>query len=64
MLPRYMNDARKDDCIILNKHIYGIVQDMRHYYKKAYEILKNAEFGLGNVDPNLFEKNPKGISIY
>ena len=56
-----MSDIEKDDCIILNKCIYYLVQAARHYYKKTVEILKNLGFVGGNVDPCLnFEKSIKG----
>ena len=35
-----MSDGNKDDCIIFNKCLYGIVQSARQHYKKAAEILK------------------------
>ena len=37
-----MSDIRKDDCIILNKCIYGIAQAARQYYKKAIQHLWEA----------------------
>ena len=51
-----MSDVQKDDCIILNKCIYGFVQAMRQCYKKAVEILKNLGFMGGNVDSCLYVK--------
>ena len=35
-----MTNANEDDCIALNKCIYGLVQAARPYYKKAIEFLK------------------------
>ena len=35
--PQAMSDVTKDDCIILNKCIYGLVQVACQYYKKAVE---------------------------
>ena len=46
--PQGMNNIGKDDCIILNKCIYGLVPAMRQYYKRAVEILKKAGFSRGN----------------
>ena len=39
-----LSDVGKDDCIILNKCIYGLVQAARQYYKKAVGILNNLAF--------------------
>ena len=46
--PQGMSDRGKDDCIILNKWIYGLVQAVRQYYKKTVEILKKSEF-IGSI---------------
>ena len=56
-----MNDIVKDNCIILNKCIFGLVQPMMQYYKKAIKILDRAEFSGKNVDPCLcVKKSAKG----
>ena len=52
--PQGMADVKKDDCIILKKCIYGLIQAARQYYKKAVEILKNSGFEGGNIDPCLY----------
>ena len=36
MCPQCMSNIKKDDCIILNKSIYGIVQAVRQCYKKCW----------------------------
>ena len=60
--PQGMSDIGKDDCIIFNKCIYGLVQAARQYYKKAVKILKNLGFEAGNVDPCLYvKKSAKGV---
>ena len=60
--PQGMSGIGQDDCIILNKCIYTLVQAVRQYYKKAAKILKNLGFVGGNVDPCLYiEKSAKGI---
>ena len=41
--PQSMLYKQKDDLIILHKCIYGLVQAVRQYYKKAIEILKNLD---------------------
>ena len=38
--PQGMSNSSKDDCIILNKCIYGLVQAARWYYKRIVKILK------------------------
>ena len=54
----------KEDCILLNKSIYGLVQAVCQYYKKAVVILKKWEFIGGNDDPCLyFKKNEKGVDV-
>ena len=51
-----MSDVEKDDCIILNKCIYGLVQAACQYYKKAVEILKNSGFVEGSTELCLYVK--------
>ena len=48
--PHGMPDVGKDDCIILNKCIHGLVYMAKQYYKKAIEILKNSRFVGGNFN--------------
>ena len=38
--PQGMSDVGNNDCITLNKFIYGLVQAARQYYKKVDNILK------------------------
>ena len=47
--PQGMSEVKKDDCIILNKCIYGLVQAACQYYKKAVEILKSSGFVGGSL---------------
>ena len=57
-----MANIKKDDFIILNKCIYGLVEAAWQYYKKAIEILKSSGFVGGSIDPYLYVKNSmKGI---
>ena len=59
--PQYFSDMGKDDCIILNKCIYGLVQAARQYYKKATKILKKSLFIGVNVNPYYYiEKKQNG----
>ena len=60
--PQGMANVKKDDCIILNKCIYGLVEAAHQYYKKAIEILKSSGFVGGSIDPCLYVKKiMKGI---
>ena len=63
-----MYDIGKDDCIILNKCLYGLVQVTRQHFKKAIKILKNLGFVGGYIDPSLYaKKSAKGkecIALY
>ena len=38
--PQGMSEVANNNCIISNKCIYSIVQEVRPYYKMAVEILK------------------------
>ena len=60
--PRRMSDVKKDDCIILDKCIYSLVQAACQYYKKAVKILKSSGFIGGNIHLCLYiKKSAKGI---
>ena len=61
MSPRYVRH-KNDDCLILNKCIYGFDQAAWQYYKKAIKILKSSSFIRGGIDPCLYvKKSVKGI---
>ena len=60
-----MSNITKDDCIILNKYIYGLVQAACQYYKKAVEILKSSGFVGGSIDQCLYvKKSVKGVIVH
>ena len=60
--PQGMSNVGSDDCSNLKKCIYGLVQAVRQYYKKAVEILNESGFIRGNFDPCLYiKKSEKGI---
>ena len=60
--PQGMSNVKKDGCITLNKCIYGLVQAVCQYYKKAIKILKSFGFVGGYIDPCLYvKKSMKGI---
>jgi hypothetical protein len=50
-IPKEIKDE-KDDCLVLNKTIYGLVQRARELYKKLVVCaLKGCEFKVCSVDP-------------
>ena len=59
--PQGMSNVKKDNCIILNKCIYGLVQAACQYYKKAVEILKNPGFIGGSIGPCLYVKRVQKV---
>ena len=57
-----MSDIGNNNCAILKKCIYGLVQAARKYNKTAVKILTNFGFERGNVNPCLYiKKSVKGI---
>ena len=62
--PQGMSNIKKDNYIILNKCIYGLVQVAWQYYKKAIEILKNSDFIGGTIDPCLYVKKSAKDVVY
>ena len=42
--PQGMSDIKKDNFIILDSCIYGLIQAAQQYYKKVNKILKNSFF--------------------
>ena len=57
-----MSNVKKDNYIILNKCIYGIVPVACQYYTKAVEILMSSGFVGGSIDQCLYVKmSVKGI---
>lgn len=60
--------AEKDECLVLNKTIYGLVQSARQFFKKLKACLKDLGFKGGEVDPCLmYKKTDKGriyVAIY
>ena len=56
------NNVGNDDCIILGKCIYGLLQAVKHYNKMAIDISRKSEFSRGHVDSYLCMKmSTKGI---
>ena len=54
--PQGMHNVKKDDCIILNKCIYELVQAARQYDKKVVKILRNSGFIKGSINLCLYVK--------
>jgi Reverse transcriptase (RNA-dependent DNA polymerase) len=62
-IPKGM-DASVDECLILNKTIYGLVQSARKFYNKLVSALKDYGFQGSLVDPCLWIKHfNQGIVI-
>ena len=57
-----MSNMQKDNCVILNKWTYGLVQAARKYYKNAFKILMKLGFIGRSIEPCLYmKKSVKGI---
>ena len=54
--PQEMNNVGEDDCIVLDKCIYGLVQDTMQF--------KKARFSGGNVDPCLYMKKSANCVVF
>ena len=57
-----MSNVTKDNCIILSKCNYSLVQAACQYYKTAVEILESTGFVGSSIHPCLYvKKSMKGI---
>jgi transposase InsO family protein len=54
--PEGLENTGKEDCLKLEKSIYGLVQSARQWWKKLVKILKEIGFKSGNADPCLLTK--------
>ena len=54
----------ENDCLILQKTIYGLVQAARQYWKKFTTTLKQLKFEGGNADPCLFYRKTENGIVY
>ena len=54
-IPEGMN-SNPDDCLLLTKTIYGLVQSAREFYKKLISVLKSLGFKENKSDPCLLSK--------
>ena len=52
--PQGLEGAQPDECLLLQKTIYGLVQSARQYWKKFTGVLKKIGFQGGVIDPCLY----------
>ena len=54
----------KEDCLILQKAIYGLVQAARQFWKKLVDKMQEGGFKLSEADPcMLYKEDEKGVCI-
>ena len=53
-----------DECLLLNKTIYGLVQLACQFFKKLIQCLRELGFSGGEVDPCLMVKKTKEGIVY
>ena len=57
-------DVDKEDCLILQKAIYGLVQVARQFWKKIVDKMQGGGFQLGEADPcMLYKEDEKEVCI-
>ena len=57
-------DVDKEDCLILRKAIYGLVQAARQFWKKVVDKMQEGGFQLSEADPcMLCEEDERGVCI-
>ena len=57
-------DVDKEDCLILQKAIYGLVQAARQFWKKIVDKMQGGGFKLSEADPcMLYKEDEKGVCI-
>ena len=57
-------DVDKEDCLILQKAIYGLVQAARQFWKKIVDKMQEGGFQLSEADPcKLYKEDERGICI-
>ena len=57
-------DVDKEDCLILLKAIYGLVQAARQLWKKIVDKMQEGDFQLSEADPcMLYKEDEKGVCI-
>ena len=62
--PRVINPrVDKEDCLILQKAIYGLVQAARQFWKKVVDKMQEGGFKLSEADPCMLYKKMKKGSV-
>ena len=57
-------DVDKEDCLTLQKAIYGLVQAARQFWKKIVDKMQGGSFKLSDADPcMLYKEDEKGVCI-
>ena len=57
-------EVDKEDCLILQKAIYGLVQAARQFWKKIVDKMQEGGFKLSEADPcMLYKEDEKGVCI-
>ena len=57
-------DGDKEDCLILQKAIYGLVQAPRQFWKKIVDKMQEGGFQLSEADPcMLYKEDERGVCI-
>ena len=57
-------DVDKEDCLILQKAIYGLVQAARQFWKKIVDKMQEGGFQLSEADPcMLYRDDERGVCI-
>ena len=57
-------DVDKEDCLILQKAIYGLVQAARQFWKKIVDKIQEGGFKLSEADPcMLYREDERGVCI-
>jgi hypothetical protein len=62
-IPKGM-EANENECLILKKTIYGLVQSAREFYKKLVLALKGCGFQRNSVDPCLWTKYTEHGNVF
>jgi Reverse transcriptase (RNA-dependent DNA polymerase) len=56
--------GKDDECVLLNKSLYGLVQSTRQFFKKLIQYLTKIGFTQSNAEPCLLIKKGKlGIVV-
>ena len=55
-------DVDKEDCLILQKAVYGLVQAARQFWKKIVDKMQGGGFKFSEADPcMLYKEDEKGV---